>query len=265
MKSWLVAFALFVSVLLLLDGEGLARQAGLSVATCGFLILLARRFGVDGRQIVCAILVATAGEIVLSLGWGLYSYQHALIPLYVPPGHGLFYAMAVIAARQRALQKHESSIVAVVLLAGTAGALASLFFLRDVWGALWWSLVALFLLRGHNRLLLASCVVLTTALEWMGTTIGNWQWAAEVPFLGLPAGNPPAGVAILYVVLDSIVMWIVRKPSAQQFRGSAIAALDRAGDGAGLVAARCFTGEEQRLANGAGEHGMSVRAADAGV
>ena len=265
MRNWLVAFALFIPALLLLDGDGLARQIALSAATCGFLILLARRFGVDGLQIVCAIVVATAGEVVLSLAWGLYSYQHALIPFYVPPGHGLFYAMAVITARQPALQRQERSIVAVVLIFGTGGALASLYFLHDVWGALWWSLVVLFLLRGHNRLLLASCVVYTTGLEWAGTTIGNWQWAAEVPYLGLSSGNPPVGVAILYVVLDSIVMWIVRPRSAEDLAGRAIAALDRAGDGAGLVTARCLTGEEERLANGAGEGRVSIRPAHSGV
>ena len=43
---------------------------------------------------VTVILVATTGECVLSLGWGLYRYRNAVIPLYVPFGHGIFYALA---------------------------------------------------------------------------------------------------------------------------------------------------------------------------
>ena len=44
----------------------------------------------------------------------------------------------------------------------------------------------------RNRLLLSACFVYTMILEWVGTAIGNWQWAAEVPFLGLHSANPPA-------------------------------------------------------------------------
>jgi hypothetical protein len=57
-------------------------------------------------------------------------------------------------------------------------------------------------------------------LEWVGTAIGNWQWAAEVPFLRLHSANPPAGVGILYILLDLIVVGITtglmsRKPAAE--------------------------------------------------
>ena len=83
-----------MAAVLLLDAPGLPTQLGLSLATFIFLFAFVRHLPVDPRQVICAILVATLGEIVLSLGWGLYSYQHALIPLYVPPGHGLFYTLA---------------------------------------------------------------------------------------------------------------------------------------------------------------------------
>ena len=45
-------------------------------------------------------------------------------------------------------------------------------------------------------------------LEWVGTAIGNWRWAAEVPWVGLHSANPPAGVGILYILLDLIVVAI---------------------------------------------------------
>src|SRR5688572_17960337 len=91
--AFIIAAAVFMTVLLLLDGDGFARQMLLGSATALFLWLFVRASGVDARQVLCAIGVATLGEVVLSLGWGLYSYEHALIPLYVPPGHGLFYSL----------------------------------------------------------------------------------------------------------------------------------------------------------------------------
>jgi hypothetical protein len=44
------------------------------------------------------------------------------------------------------------------------------------------------------------------ALEWAGTSMGNWRWAPLVPFLGLRSANPPAGVGILYIILDVVVV-----------------------------------------------------------
>ena len=41
--------------------------------------------------------------------------------------------------------------------------------------------------------------------------VTRFPLAADVPLLGLPSGNPPAGVAILYVLLDLIVVWLVTR------------------------------------------------------
>src|SRR5204862_545384 len=60
----------------------------------------------------------------------------------------------------------------------------------------------------RNRLLLSACFVYTMILEWVGTAIGNWRWAAQVPLVGLHSANPPAGVGILYILLDLIVVGI---------------------------------------------------------
>ena len=62
-----------------------------------------------------------------------------------------------------------------------------------------------------NQLLLSACFVYTMILEWVGTAIGNWTWAAEVPFLRLHSANPPAGVGILYILLDLIVVAITTR------------------------------------------------------
>ncbi|MFL6247589.1 MAG: hypothetical protein ACJ74H_16310 [Thermoanaerobaculia bacterium] len=227
-RVFLACSTLFMGAVLYVDRDGVASQVALGLATAAFLWLFARDSGVPGRQIITAIIVATLGEIVLSVGWGLYSYQHALIPLYVPPGHGLFYTLAATAARQDILRAHERVITRWVLVCGSIIAIVSLAFFSDAWGFLWW-LGALALIRlSRNQLLLSACFVFTILLEWAGTAIGNWQWTATVPFVGLHSANPPAGVGILYILLDLIVMAIAGRAGSQEsgVRGLAVLARD---------------------------------------
>jgi hypothetical protein len=213
--QFVAASIAFMAFVLLADRPGLGAQLALGAATAVFLIFFSRRSEIDGRQIICAILVASAGEIVLSLGWGLYTYRNALIPLYVPPGHGLFYCLAAATAGQEALRRRAVAITRSVLVAGTVIAVISLAVFGDTWGFLWW-LGALALIRfSRNQLLLSACFVFTILLEWAGTAIGNWHWTPSVPFVGLHSANPPAGVGILYILLDLIVMAIMtRRPVA---------------------------------------------------
>lgn len=204
--TFVSASGLFMAAVLLLDGPGVSRQLALGAATFAFLWLFARQFAIEPRQIVSAIVIASIGEVVLSLGWGLYSYQHALIPLYVPPGHGLFYTLATATALHPKLQQHSSAITRGAILGGSLLALVSLVWLNDVWGLLWWAAALLLIRHSRNGLLLSACFVYTILLEWAGTAIGNWRWAAEVPFVGLHSANPPAGVGLLYILLDLIVV-----------------------------------------------------------
>ncbi len=203
----------FMGAVLYADRDGLTSQLALGLATAAFLWLFARGSEVPARQIITAIIVATAGEVVLSLGWGLYSYEHALIPLYVPPGHGLFYTLAATAARQEILRVHERAITRWVLICGSVIAIVSLAFFADAWGFLWWLGALALIRRSRNQLLLSACFVFTILLEWAGTAMGNWQWTAIVPFVGLQSANPPAGVGILYILLDLIVMSIAGRAS----------------------------------------------------
>lgn len=205
---FVAASAVFMIALLLADRDGLAPQLALGASTALFLWYFARHTEVQARQIICCIIVATIGEVVLSIGWGLYSYRHAIIPFYVPPGHGLFYTLAAETARQQVVRLRAAPITRFVLIAGTVNAAVSLIFRHDTWGALWWLGAVALIYVSRNRLLLSACFVFTMILEWVGTAIGNWQWAAEVPFLKLHSANPPSGVGILYILLDLIVVGI---------------------------------------------------------
>jgi hypothetical protein len=43
-------------------------------------------------------------------------------------------------------------------------------------------------------------------LEIYGTSIGAWHWAATTPETPLPAGNPPSGIAGVYVLFDVLAI-----------------------------------------------------------
>jgi hypothetical protein len=63
--------------------------------------------------------------------------------------------------------------------------------------------------RSRNRLLLSICCFYTMLLEWLGTALGNWRWAAEVPLFRMRSANPPSGVGILYILLDLITVAVI--------------------------------------------------------
>jgi hypothetical protein len=189
-----------------LETQAAVVQLQLGVATTLVLVLIIRRAGISPVQIACCVAVATAGELVLSGASRLYRYHHAVLPLYVPPGHGVFYALAVWTSRQPLLLRCEKGIRLTVLVLGTVLAAISLVWNHDSWGFLWWVGVAAFLAMSRQRVLLSACVILTMFLELAGTYNGNWQWAPTVPLLGWSSANPPAGVGILYVLLDLIVV-----------------------------------------------------------
>ena len=54
-----------------------------------FLALLAPLPAAERRLYLACVAIATAGELFLSLGWGLYTYRLGNVPLFVPPGHAL--------------------------------------------------------------------------------------------------------------------------------------------------------------------------------
>ena len=220
---WFVAAtAVFIPSLLLVDRDGLVPQLVFSAITFALVLSFTRRSRVPRLQILCAVLVATLAEMFLSLVWGLYTYKHFIIPLYVPPGHGLFYALAADTATQDGLRRREQVIVPRVFAAGTLVAIVSLVGFGDVWGCLWWILVLALIRTSPNRLMLSACFVYTTYLEWVGTAIGNWRWNPSVPFVGLHSANPPAGVGILYILLDMIVVALTVRAVEERFEPAAV-------------------------------------------
>ena len=156
----------------------------------------------DQRPALLACLAyATAGEVFLSLAWGLYDYRLGNIPLFVPPGHVLlFYLGTQLAPRLAdgagwwiaALALH---VVAALAWTG-----------RDTLGPALYAMFLACMAVSRSRKLYATMLVLSLAMELWGTWLGNWTWQRDVPWLGLVTENPPLAAGAFYAVLDLLVV-----------------------------------------------------------
>ncbi len=181
---------------------GFAGQAAIGLALWVLLSWLMRQSDAQERRALMAcVVIATAGEMFLSLGWGLYTYRLGNIPLYVPPGHAMMLVLGLRLAR-RMPESVARAIIGAAALYTLAAAAAGL----DTFGVLLCLLLAgAALAMPAQRRLYASTFVLSLALELGGTWLGNWRWAHEVPVLGLVTTNPPGAAGAFYCALDALV------------------------------------------------------------
>ena len=197
-----------------LDGRvGETGQLALGVLTAGVLAaLLSLQPSTVRLQALAVVAIATLGEVVGSLIWGLYGYRLENLPAFVPPGHGIVYlgglALATIArARPNALLAVAAGGAAVWGIAGVtvlpASDLVGAFGCVFLIGVLVWT----------RRAVYAGVFVVVAGLELYGTALGTWTWEATVPGLGLSQGNPPSGAASGYVVFDVLALALVAQLS----------------------------------------------------
>jgi hypothetical protein len=166
--------------------------------------------------------IATAGEVVGSLIWGLYGYRLDNLPAFVPPGHGLVYLAGVSLAMLCATR--PAVLLTVAAAATAAWGVAGLVLLptADVTGAIGCAFLLLVFARTRNPTY-AGVFVVVALLELYGTALGTWTWEPTVPGLGLAQGNPPSGVASGYVVFDVLALSLVARVAARlSFRSRAL-------------------------------------------
>jgi len=171
----------------------------------------------DQVALVACVVYAALGEIVLSLVWGLYEYRLGNIPLFVPPGHALMLMLGWSLARRM------PEIAARTILGG-AGAytlLAAIAGLDTLAVPLYLMLAVSVLALPAHRRLFASSFILTLTLELYGTTLGNWYWHREVPWVGLVTTNPPAIAGAFYCTLHALAIAAVALLSAPRLARAA--------------------------------------------
>jgi hypothetical protein len=173
----------------------------------------------ERRQLVVVVVVATCFEILFSIVWGLYRYRYGNLPLYVPPGHGLVYLLALRLSQFRALSRSRIRTAGLVTAAvSTWVAMAAIWGQpRDIVGLCLLPILLLCLWGRSRWSVYAGAFIATTVLELVGTSFGNWHWAASVPGLGVSQGNPPAAIAAGYCLLDATVLFLCALPFLQRF------------------------------------------------
>jgi hypothetical protein len=191
-----------LGTVLSLDVSGLTRQLTLGgiVAT-----LLAIAFVMHPhlmKETLIAIAIATTGEVILSIGLQIYSYRSGGIPLYVPPGHGVVYLMALQTSAH--IERYRRVILRTTFIAGTIVAIGAAAWFNDSFGLLCWCVTLLIAWTSPRRLLIATCITFTSVLEIAGTWAGNWTWHEHQGLLS--SGNPPVGVVLLYCCLDLLTI-----------------------------------------------------------
>lgn len=207
---------LWVLVGLALDsGFGWPGQLAAGAVTWAFLAWLFGRGSPQRRQrIAFCLLYATAGEVVLSLVWGLYEYRLANLPLFVPPGHVLLFLSGEYLARRM-----PRAIVGLVAALGAPWFLCSSLSGHDQLSLVLFSIWCV-AACGRARRLYATMFLLALSMELYGTALGNWTWSLAVPGLPLSSANPPLAAGVFYSVLDLLVLGSCRPRAASVARSS---------------------------------------------
>jgi hypothetical protein len=196
-------------------------------------VLLASCADLDGRErsrVALVVMVATMAEVIGSIVLGAYVYRLDNLPAFVPPGHGLVYLAGLRISQSGAVRRHGRAFVRAAIVVVAAWTLIGLTLLgrTDVLGALAGALLAYVLVRGRDATLYAGVFGVVAFLELYGTAVGAWTWAESVPGTPVGVGNPPSGIASIYVLFD--IAAIALAPRLLGLVGLAADALGVGGD-----------------------------------
>ena len=181
------------------------QQLLLGAATWLILFASCAPLSPQGRaRVLLVVLVATCAEVLGSIVLGAYTYRLENLPAFVPPGHGLVYLAGLRISQSSLVREHRQAFLNGVIALVAAWGVAGLMVLgrTDALGALAGALLIFVLLRGRSAPIYAGVFLMVGFLEIYGTSIGAWGWAAAVPGIEMPAGNPPSGIAGIYVLFD---------------------------------------------------------------
>jgi len=155
------------------------------------------------------VFIATAGEVLFSLAFGMYEYRLANVPVYVPPGHSLLYAGVYYFVREPLVLRHKKPLMALMLAVSVGYAAYWLYAHDDVYGAACTALFVLLIARdAESRLFFLAMFLFVGFLEQVGTRFACWYWFEHAfdTLSFLPSGNPPSGISVFYFAFDVLCL-----------------------------------------------------------
>jgi hypothetical protein len=170
----------------------------------GALIDRGRR---DRVLLTVLVVVATLFEVLASLILHWYTYRFHNLPYWIPPGHGIVFLTAILAAEQNWAIKHKALLRWLVTLAALGYGLFGVMMPRhDLAGALFGGvfLVWLWATSSTKSRFYTMLWVCVCYLELAGVFLGAWHWSRYMPLTGLSEANPPSGIVGAYGAFDLI-------------------------------------------------------------
>jgi len=161
-------------------------------------------------EMIAVLAFATPMELFFSEVWLIYEYQRGFMPLFVPVGHYFLFDLGRRVS-QRIPERSPMPLVLLLVPFVVYGAVKG----TDTSAVLLILLTLGFTQWGPEPRLYASMVWLALFMELWGTFLGNWTWAANVPWTGLTAWNPPLLVGAFYCFGDLLVNLSVAKFEGQ--------------------------------------------------
>ncbi|MSO41655.1 MAG: hypothetical protein EXQ70_07155 [Solirubrobacterales bacterium] len=196
---------IIVSFLGLDHYASLGQQFAIGAMTWGALIFACMPLDPRERaRVAIVVIVATGAEVLGSIIFGVYTYRLENLPAFVPPGHGLVYLAGLRISQSALVKEHQRAFVGGVIALIAAWGIAGWALLgrTDALGAIAGALLIVVLLRAKAPTIYAGVFLVVAFLEIYGTGIGAWHWAETVPGTTMQAGNPPSGIAGIYVLFD---------------------------------------------------------------
>jgi len=148
------------------------------------------------------------GEVIFSEWLNLYEYRNDQIPIYVPFGHAIVYALAWALSQKSSIKKKTQDITIFILVFFIAAFSFAIFYLKDTLSILFGILFVLILLRKKLSLFYLIMSMIVLYVELVGTYFGVWKWEQSIGILNTV--NPPVGAIAIYVGGDVLLSKVTR-------------------------------------------------------
>ena len=193
------------------------------VVSIHFIILFLEASPKLKKLLILMLIYGTLAEIIGTMVLKLYAYRLDNIPFYVPIGHALIFALVYHLRRFLAFQGLSRRAEPILYFFSAVICYFSLILANDIFGGACYTFYLLILSTKKNKLFYLIMFYMVFYLEMTGTLLGVWTWynIFSGPFYNLPVGNPPAGIAGLYMIMDMFACtsyWLVTTKWAASYK-----------------------------------------------